>query len=83
MWHASVSAQDERRGPVAVESIVEKQAVKALAGVGGEREWWWYSPGRVGHLRVPVTDDEYARMPPGEALDDAGETGPQRPRTRK
>lgn len=66
-----------------MESIVEKAAVKALQGVGGDSEWWWHSPGRVGHLRVPVTTDEYAQMPPGCARDDAGETGPQRKRTRR
>jgi hypothetical protein len=62
---------------------VEKHAIKALRGVGGESEWWHWNPhARVGHLRVPVTRAEYAQMPPGQAFDDAGETGPQRTRTR-
>ncbi|MGI5286615.1 hypothetical protein ACQEVF_25205 [Nonomuraea polychroma] len=56
--------------------------MRLLAGVGGEREWWIYSPGRVGHLRVPVTAPEYELIPPGCAVADAGESGPERPRTR-
>lgn len=35
----------------------------------------------VGHLRVPVTVDENAKIPDGMAIDDAGESGPERPRT--
>jgi hypothetical protein len=57
--------------------------VRLLAGVGGDVEWWvWNLPlvGLVGHLRVPLTDEEYARVPPGCAVADAGETGPQRTR---
>ncbi len=34
----------------------------------------------VGHLRVPVTADEFERMPAGCAVADAGETGPLRAR---
>lgn len=59
----------------------EQIAVEALRGVGGPSEWWIYSGARVGHLRVPVTTDEFALIPPGMAIDDAGETGPSRSRT--
>lgn len=60
---------------------MERRAIDLLAGVGGDCEWWIYSTARVGHLRVPVTAEEHAWMPPGKALDDAGETGPQRERS--
>ena len=64
-------------------AICEREAVKLLRGAGGEREWWWWNPDAlVGHLRVAVTNEEHEAMPPGIALDDAGETGPGRPRTR-
>lgn len=62
---------------------LEAAAVRLLAGVGGDHEWWLWNPAaRVGHLRVPVTSDEYALIPPGCVVSDAGETGPRRPRTR-
>lgn len=88
MWHTSVSIQ--RKGRVIDdEGRAERLAVQALAGVGGDVEWWIYRdneahPGgpKVGHLRVPVTVAENAMIPFGVAEHDAGETGPQRPRTR-
>lgn len=61
-----------------------KEAVRLLAGVGGDCEWWIYAAGTgspVGYLRVPVTEQEYELVPPGCVVTDAGETGPQRPRT--
>jgi hypothetical protein len=61
----------------------EGEAITDLAGVGGEREWWWWNPhARVGHLRVAVTADEHRLLPPGMAEFDAGETGPERVRRR-
>ena len=62
----------------------EAEAVRLLRAVGdAEREWWLWNPDAlVGHLRVPVTPDEYERVPPGCVTTDAGETGPLRPRTR-
>jgi hypothetical protein len=68
---------------VAVPKITEAEAVRLLAGVGGDVEWWIHSEGDVGHLRVPVTADEYERIPPGCAVGDAGDTGPRRERTRR
>lgn len=56
--------------------------MSALRGVGGSREWWWWNPAAlVGHLRVAVTPEEYALVPAGCALSDAGQTGPERRRT--
>jgi hypothetical protein len=85
VWHASVSAQ--RRGRfLSDEARLERLAVAALRGVGGGHEWWVYAlmlngAAVVGHLRVPVTADEYALIPPALVTADAGETGPRRPRT--
>lgn len=57
--------------------------MKLLTGVGGDAEYWFWNPAvLVGHLRVPVTAAEYARVPPGCVVADAGESGPRRPRTR-
>ena len=82
MWHASVSLQDRRRGALDRPDYVERVAVETLEGVGGGREWWYWSPGRVGHLRVALTDAEAAAVPPWcGPVDDAGESGPERPRT--
>ena len=55
--------------------------MNALRGVGGDREWWLWN-GRFGHLRVAVTPAENAALPRGVAAHDAGESGPERPRTR-
>jgi len=64
-------------------SRIERAAIKALAGVGGDVEWWWFSPAAIGHLRVPVTDDEFALIPEYDGpVADAGDTGPVRRRTR-
>jgi len=65
---------------------IERVAIAALAGVGGDREWWVYRSneatgvGWVGHLRVAVTPDESMLIPPGLVTTDAGETGPERER---
>ena len=62
-----------------------KEAVQLLAGVGGDHEWWTYGTGpnrdNVGYLRVPVTETEYEQCPREPVIADAGESGPQRPRT--
>ena len=63
---------------------LEVAAVRLLAGVGGDREWWIFRDGpAVGHLRVPLTPEEAAQLPPGCAVADAGDTGPERPRSRR
>jgi hypothetical protein len=63
-------------------ALAEREAVKLLRGVGGDREWWtWNEDVLIGHLRVAVTADEHARMPPGTAVDDAGDPGTERART--
>lgn len=65
--------------------LAEREAVRCLRGVGGDTEWWIWNGagygGAVGHLRVPLTVAEAALLPPGCAEHDAGETGPQRPRS--
>lgn len=83
VWHVSVSLRSGGR-VVKLEGIAEGVAVRELVGVGSpEREWWWWNQDAgVGHLRVPVTMAEFGRVPAGVAVDDAGETGPERPRTR-
>lgn len=81
VWHASVSLQD-RSGFLRCPGRLERIAVQLLRGVGGEREWWLWNPrARVGHLRVAVTPEEYALIPPGCALSVAGDSGPERRRT--
>lgn len=84
MWHVSSSVWSGRsQRKLCLPIVAQKAAIAALVGVGGEREWWFWNPDvRVGHLRIGVTTAEYAAMPPGEAFDDAGETGPERRRRR-
>jgi hypothetical protein len=61
---------------------LERVAVALLCGVGGDREWWYWTPrALVGHLRVPITPAENAYVPPGLASSDPGATGPERVRT--
>jgi hypothetical protein len=87
VWHVSLSLQRKGRF-LDDEARLQRFAVQALRGVGGDHEWWIYglmlndvSGAVVGHLRVPVTPAEYLTIAPGLATTDAGETGPQRPRT--
>lgn len=86
VWHASISLQHRKLGYLDAPAEAERYAVAALAGVGGDREWWFwnvaaYRGGAVGHLRVGVTPEEAAAIPPGLAVHDAGETGLERART--
>lgn len=82
MWHASVSLQHRKRGALDAELDVERAAVDALAGVGSDREWWVFSPARIGHLRVGLTAAEAALAPTYcGPIDDAGDSGTERPRT--
>lgn len=80
MWHASVSIQAGPGQFLDQPARLERAAMKALAGVGGDTEWWT-CPRGIGHLRVPVTAEEAQLIPPGRVMADAGDTGPQRPRT--
>jgi hypothetical protein len=84
VWHVSVTLWSRGNVQVNQPGLAEAAALRELAGVGSvEREWWWWNPVRyAGHLRVPLTPAEYEQVPPGVAVDDAGETGPERPRTR-
>lgn len=82
MWHTSVSVWSRRSQLLDAPQLAEAEALRSLRGVGGAVEWWWWNPeARVGHLRVAVTPEEHDAMPLGQARDDAGETGPQRPRS--
>lgn len=82
VWHVSVSAwSGEKRS--SQPGLCEREAIKLLRGVGGDREWWlWNADTMIGHLRVSVTGDEHEVMPCGVAENDAGESGPERKRTR-
>lgn len=87
MWHVSISAQRKRRF-LDDEARLLRLAVAELRGVGGDHEWWIMrrdvgpqGVSIVGHLRVPVTPTEAHLIPPGLAEFDAGDTGPERPRT--
>ena len=83
VWHVSVSAWSRHEKRTSSPVICEKAAIELLRGVGGDQEWWWWNPDAlVGHLRVGVTEAELDSMPPGQAVDDAGETGAERRRTR-
>jgi hypothetical protein len=83
VWHASISAWSRRKVRQDQPAICERQAVKLLRGVGGDREWWFFNPQMlIGHLRVAVTGAEHEGMPQGCAVHDAGESGPERARIR-
>jgi hypothetical protein len=86
VWHLSVSVWSGAPGherQILAPDLAEKEAVRWLRGVGNDREWWtWNDQALVGHLRVGVTDEEHGSMPCGIAEHDAGETGPERARTR-
>jgi hypothetical protein len=62
-----------------------REGIKILDGVGGDTQWWTYGtgPGQelVGYYRVPVLETEHAMCPAGIVVADAGEAGPQTPRT--
>jgi hypothetical protein len=80
VWHVSVSAWSRRTEQRQdVPQVCERDAVRLLRGVGSAREWWWWNPeALIGHLRVGVTEAEFAELPQMQAIDDAGETGPER-----
>lgn len=83
VWHisASITTPDLRKR-VRSPGAVERHAVNALAGVGNDREWWyWNAVTGVGHLRVGVTKEELEAIGDYPAENDAGPTGPERTRT--
>jgi hypothetical protein len=81
VWHLSVSVWSRREEMVSQPELAEKEAIRCLRGVGGDREWWlWNEEAKVGHLRVAVTTEEYNQCPPGMAEHYACDTGPQRKR---
>lgn len=83
MWHASLSLQ-AAGSRLASPGGLERLAVTLLSPVGGDREWWfWNRPTRIAHLRVALTAEEYELVPPGCVTTDAGETGPERRRSRR
>lgn len=82
VWHVSISLRTPTSLPMAAPGRLERTAIALLRGVGGDVEWWlWNRPVRVGHLRVAVTEAEYASMPAGCVIGDAGPSGPERRRT--
>lgn len=84
VWHVSASLWTPANQQVRAPGRLERAATALLSTVGGDTEWWWWNPrAAIGHLRVAVTPEEYALIPPGCALDDPGESGPPRRRTRQ
>jgi hypothetical protein len=82
VWHVSVSAWSRCEKRISQPVICEHEAIRLLRGVGGGREWWWWNTAElIGHLRVPITAAENRELPLGVAVDDAGESGPERKRT--
>lgn len=82
VWHVSISAWSPTGRQLDQPGPAELEAVHLLRGVGGDREWWLWSPARIGHLRVALTPAEAKRVPPGCVIADAGDSGPERERTR-
>lgn len=84
VWHVSASLWTPDGRKLRAPGRLERAAVALLAGVGGDREWWiWRPRQQVGHLRVALTAEEHGRCPPGVVIADAGDSGPQRRRTRR
>lgn len=85
VWHASVSVQDDR-GKLIEPTRTLAYAADLLSGVGRRNgEWWIFTGGYVGHLRVGLTAEEVkARWSDGcpLATADAGDSGEFRARTK-
>ena len=82
VWHASLSIWTPDGRMVSSPGVAERAGVRLLAGVGNDREWWvWRSDLAVGHLRVGLSAAELASLPVLPASDDAGPSGPERPRS--
>jgi hypothetical protein len=84
VWHVSLSLRTPTGELLSSPSQLERAGVGLLAGVGADLEWWHYNPRtRVGHLRVAVTTEENERIPVAPVMADAGESGPERKRSRR
>jgi len=83
VWHVSISVWPSNgRTRLNERRLAEREAIADLRGVGGPAEWWVWSPNRIGHLRAPLTVDEFALVTPRPVLADAGDSGPKRRRRR-
>jgi hypothetical protein len=83
VWHASVSLWTPDLQQLRSPGQIERAAIGLLAGVGNDREWWIWNPRtRVGHLRVGLSTSEVAELPEMPAEHDAGDSGPERKRSR-
>ncbi len=81
VWHASLSLWTPAGTRLRAPGRLERACIGLLAGVGGDREWWIWRPSvAVAHLRVALTAAEFGRVPPGCAVADAGDSGPERRR---
>lgn len=78
VWHVSVSAWSRRQDKSNSPELCEREAIRLLRGVGGDREWWLWNPDAL----VGLTEAEHDELPAGVAVDDAGDSGPERKRTR-
>jgi hypothetical protein len=84
VWHVSASLWTPAGEKLRAPGRLERAATALLRPVGGDHEWWIWRPAtRVGHLRVALTEDEYAIVPAGSAVADAGDSGPERRRRRR
>jgi hypothetical protein len=86
VWHVSASLWGPRGAQLRSPGVIERASIRLLAQVGGDREWWIWNPkARIGHLRVDLTEDENALLPPMciPVAFDAGESGPERRRSRR
>jgi hypothetical protein len=82
VWHVSISIWTPDLRRVGAAGLAERHAIRLLAGVGNDREWWiWRPAARVGHLRVGLTVAEVASLTCQPAEHDAGPSGPERRRT--
>jgi hypothetical protein len=82
VWHVSISIWTPDLRRVGAAGLAERHAVRLLAGVGNDREWWiWRPTAKFGHLRVGLTPAEVASLAEMPAEHDAGPSGPERRRT--
>lgn len=86
VWHASMSLQmsgDRRLNDQNARLTAVRFGAVAMIDVGSERgEWWfWNKQAAVGHLRVPVTEEETKTCGVSLGTSDAGQAGTWRRRT--